>query len=51
MNKEQFYKEYYGNSVIRDLVKEQFKDAAFAVGSGLIEAPQNGAPATKPACR
>jgi len=34
MIKEQFYKEYYGNSVIRDLVKEQFKDAAFAVGSG-----------------
>ncbi|MBA3066293.1 hypothetical protein KJ633_03335 [bacterium] len=34
MTKEKFYKEYYGSPVIRNLVKDQFKDAAFAVGSG-----------------
>ncbi|MCD6311597.1 MAG: hypothetical protein J7M11_03965 [Elusimicrobia bacterium] len=34
MTKEKFYREYYGSPVIRNLVKEQFKDAAFAVGSG-----------------
>ncbi len=36
MTKEQFYNEYYGSPVIRTLVKNQFKDAAFAVGSGPV---------------
>ncbi|MEA2081819.1 MAG: hypothetical protein U9O97_03690 [Elusimicrobiota bacterium] len=36
MMKKRFYNEYYGSSVVRDLVKRQFRDAAFAVGSGPI---------------
>lgn len=34
MTTEKFYKEYYGSPAIRDVIKGQFNDAAYAVGSG-----------------
>lgn len=34
MTTKEFYKQYYGSPGIRDIIKRQFDDAAFAVGSG-----------------